>query len=92
MNAIILQARIDALATTAASGAITIDIVSAANFITGSNAKIGVQLDDNTFLWTTIAANSGNSITLAAAIPAGRTAQSGNPVYVNVWRAGPNLT
>lgn len=91
MNAIVLQARIDSLSSTAASGATTINIVGAATFTTGTNSKIGIKLDDGTYHWTTIAANSGNTITLAAAIPAGRSAPSGNPVYVNVWRPGANL-
>lgn len=65
--------------------------VQVANFVAGANSKIGVKLDNGTYHWTTIAANSGNTITLSASIPAGRSAPSGAPVYVNVWRPLPVL-
>lgn len=90
-GAIVLQSRIDSVATTAAAGATTVDIVGSANFVAGTNSKVGIKLDNGSYHWTTIASNTGNTLTLAAAIPAGRTAPAGNPVYVTVWRPEANL-
>lgn len=90
-GAIVLQSRIDTVATTVSAGATTVDIVGSANFVAGTNSKVGIKLDNGSYHWTTIASNTGNTLTLAAAIPAGRTAPSGNPVYVTVWRPEANL-
>lgn len=91
VGAIVLQSRIDSVATTASAGATTVDIVGAANFVGGTNCKVGIKLDNGSFHWTTVSTNTGNTLTLAAAIPAGRTAPAGNPVYVTQWRAEANL-
>lgn len=91
VGAIVLQSRIDEVAVTAIAGATTVDIVGAANFVTGTNSKVGFKLDNGTYHWTTISANAGNTLTIVAAIPAGRSAPAGNPVYVSVWRPEANL-
>lgn len=85
-GAVALQSRIDSAATTASAGATTVDIVGAANFVAGTNSKVGFKLDNGQYHWTTISANTGNTLTISAAIPAGRSVPAGNPVYVVVWR------
>ena len=92
LGAVALQSRIDEVATTAAAGATTVVIVGAANFVAGTNSKVGFKLDNGDYHWSTISASSVNTLTITSAIPAGRSAPASNPVYVDVWRLEANLT
>lgn len=90
-GATIIQGRIDAASVGAAAGDTVIAIVGAGTFTTGANSKVGLKLDNGTYHWTTLTASAANSITIAAAIPVGRSVAANDPVYVNVWRPFANL-
>lgn len=67
------------LASAASAGASTISVTSATGIATTYN--IGIQLDDNTFQWTTVnGAPSGTTVTLSAVLTG--AAASGNVVIV----------
>lgn len=66
------------LAATALSGVAVITVVSSMNMAAGNN--IGVQLDNETVFWTTIASITGSAITLSAPLPS--QASLNNVVYV----------
>lgn len=58
----------------------TVDITNPDNYTNGD--KIGLVLDNGAVHYTTVSNKVGNTITMAAGIPGGRTAQNGALMYV----------
>lgn len=78
----IYQARDDmaVIAGPYAAGVTIIHVTDTDDLINGS--AIAIPLDDNSILKTTVSAKAGTQITMAAAIPAGRSIANGTLVYV----------
>lgn len=72
--------------TTAASAAGSSTITVAVAPSAASGNLLGVALDNGAYHWTSVASVAGLVITLAAAIPVGRSVLSGAEVYGQQWR------
>lgn len=77
----VYQARADMTAVgTYAAGTTVIAITNIADFV--NHLRIAAILDDGSILYTTITAIAGSNITMANAVPAGRTIPAGNLIYI----------
>lgn len=67
------------------SGSTTISVTSAVGILATAGNMIGVQLDNNTYHWTTVSSVSGSNVVLSASIPAGRSVNVGAQVVFQEW-------
>jgi hypothetical protein len=90
-EAVVTFARADTINGTVSSGAKNIVIAGLANFETGVFTRLCIELDDATFLETYAVTCVGNTVTIANAIPTGKTAPNGGYVFINAWRVKPTI-
>jgi len=90
-TAVVYDARKTATSTTVAAGEYVLPLSITADFDVGVHVKIGVELDNNTHHWSYVTDVSASNVTMAAAIPAGRSVVSGGKVYVVAWHYEPAI-
>lgn len=73
------------VAVQANAGDVTVTLSSTASIIAATGNIIGIELDNHQYHWTSVTLVASPVITIAAAIPVGRTANVGGRVYWQQW-------
>ena len=79
------------LTVQSAAADVTLDMNSVTGYTNAAGNIIGIELDNHQYHWTSVTLVAGLVVTIAAGIPAGRTAPIGTRVYFQQWAALANL-